>query len=127
MGIRALAEEDLASTLEDASKGFGWPILLTSPDSASFTFNASVTDTSSSIDPDTGQVVSGRTASATVRLSSLYDVGFTIPRGITDTSIKPWIVDFDDINGIPYSFKVAQSYPDRVLGIVVLLLETYSE
>tara|TARA_R100000388_G_scaffold63439_3_gene46356 strand:+ start:47 stop:226 length:180 start_codon:yes stop_codon:yes gene_type:complete len=58
-------------------------------------------------------------------MSSLVLEGLGLPKGIADTGSKPWVIQFDDIGGTPYKFKVSQSNPDRALGLVVCLLELY--
>lgn len=126
MNLRALAESDLGFIVEDGATGFGWPITLTDPDGKSGPFTGLSDDIAQVIDPDTGQAVSGRLASVALRISTLYAEGFKLPQGIADASVKPWIVEFNDINGLPYKFKVQQSNPDRALGLVTCLLETYS-
>ena len=125
MSLRLEAESDLEFILEDAETGFGWDITITDPDGVSATLTGFSDDIAQIIDPDTGQAVSGRLASAVVRISSLTAAGLGLPKGIADSALKPWIVEFDDINGNPYKFKVSQSNPDRAIGIVSLLLELY--
>lgn len=121
MSLRALAESDLSFILEDGVCGFGWPIVLTDPDGLSQNLTGFSDDISQIIDPDTGQAVSGRLASVALRISSLN----ALPVGISDSSLKPWLVTFDDINGNSFTFKVSQSNPDRALGVVTCLLELY--
>lgn len=126
MGLRELAEQDLGAILEDSAYGFGWSITLTDPagltDSNLIGFSD---DISQVIDPDTGQLVSGRLASVALRISSLLTAGFTLPRGVADQSSKPWVVTFNDINGTSHTFKVRQADPDRALGLIVCILEGY--
>lgn len=126
MGLRELAEQDLGAILEDSAYGFGWSITLTDPagltDPNLIGFSD---DISQVIDPDTGQLVSGRLASVALRISSLLTAGFTLPRGIADQSSKPWVVTFNDINGTSHTFKVRQADPDRALGLIVCILEGY--
>ena len=128
MNIRELAEQDLGCIVEDSDTGFGWPITLTDPSgfSGSGPLTGLSDDIAQVIDPDTGQAVSGRLASIALRISTLYSEGYTLPQGIADASKKPWVVEFEDINGLPYTFKVQQSNPDRALGIVTCLLEAYT-
>lgn len=126
MSLRQIAENDLAITLEDGVNGFGWPITVTDPAGLSAPLSGQSQDIAQLIDPDTGQAVSGRLASVTLRISSLTLAGFTsLPRNIEDESLKPWLVAFDDINGSPYIFRVQDSNPDRELGLVTCLLETW--
>lgn len=128
MNLRALAESDLGLIVEDGATGFGWPITLTDPSgfSSSGPLTGLSDDIAQVIDPDTGQAVSGRLASIALRISTLYAQGYALPQGTADASVKPWIVEFDDVNGLPYKFKVQQSNPDRALGVVTCLLEAYS-
>lgn len=124
MGLRAQQEADLAEILEDPND-WGWPITVTGPNGDSASFVGSSTDIGQIFDPDTGQAVSGRLASVALRISSLIAAGLSIPAGIADASIKPWLVEFDDINGNSYTFKVSKSHPDRAAGIVTCVVELY--
>lgn len=125
MSLRELAETDLGLILEDSSTSFGWSITVTDPAGTSRTLTGFSDDIAQIIDPDTGQAVSGRLASVALRTSSLIAAGLTLPRGIADSGSKPWVIEFDDINGNSYKFKVSQSNPDRALGLVTCLLELY--
>jgi hypothetical protein len=128
MGLRDLVEQDLGAILEDSATGFGWPISLTDPDGLTDeTLVGFSDDIAQSIDPDTGELVSGRLASVALQISTLYAAGFSLPRGVADTSKKPWVVKFNDINGRPHVFIVRQANPDRAAGLVVCILEGYDE
>lgn len=124
-GLRDVAEQDLAGILEDPVYGFGWAITVTDPAGTSAALTGFSNDIAQMIDPDTGQAVSGRSASAVLRISSLTTAGLALPQGIADAGIKPWIIEFTDINSNAFKFKVSQSNPDRGLGIVSCLLELY--
>lgn len=123
--LRDLAEADLGFILED-QYGFRWPIAVTNPDGLRvpglFGFS---NDIAQVIDPETGTAVSGRSASVAIRTGLLADNNLGIPRGISDSSKKPWVVEFDDINGGAHKFKVSESMPDRSIGVVVCMLEAY--
>lgn len=129
MNLRQLAEQDLAVTLEDSDTGFGWPVTLTDP--SGFTGSSNLTaqsnDISQIVDPDTGTAVSGKQSAAVLRLSSITAAGFAEPKGIADSSKKPWLVTFDDINGTSYKFKVEYADPDRTLGTITLILGGWTE
>lgn len=125
MSLRQLAETDLGLILEDSSTGFGWPITITDPAGNTGTPTGFSDDIAQIIDPDTGQAVSGRLVSVALRISSLALEGLTLPRGIADAGSKPWVIEFDDINGNAFKFKVLKSNPDRVVGLVTCLLEIY--
>jgi len=131
MGLRTTAERDLKSILENKVSGFGWDIELINPSgiSSNDVIDGGLVgfsnDISQVIDPDTGQMVSGRSASIAIRISTLIDLG--MPRGISDTNAKPWIVKVKDINSNEFTFKIQQSNPDRALGIVTCYLELYND
>ena len=125
MSLRINAEKDLGIILEDDVGGFGWPITVTDPAGTSAALIGSSTDIMQGIDPDTGVMVTGRIASVALRLSSLAVAGLDIPVGISNKALKPWLIQFDDINGVSYTFKVSESRPDRALGLVVCVLELY--
>lgn len=127
MGLRELAEQDLGVILEDAATGFGWSIILTDPDGLSDSSLVGFSnDISQLVDPDTGVLVSSRLASVSLRISTLFAAGFTLPKAVADGALKPWLVTFNDINGNAYTFKVRQADPDRALGLVVCILELYT-
>lgn len=127
MGLREVAELDLAIILEDDSFGFAWPITLTDPSGlVSVDLKGRSNDVRQVIDPDTGQQVTLRTVSVSLRISTLIAQGFTeLPRNVMDLNVTPWVVTFDDINGASYTFRVVEGFPDRTLGIVTCELDLY--
>lgn len=128
MNLRDTAEADLAGILEDSVTGFGYPISVTSPDRVTASLTGFSNDISFSIDPDTGLAVSSRTASVALRISSLIAAGFvTLPEAIQDSTLKPWLIQFNDVNGNPFTFKVQRGNPDRGLGIITCTLEIYKD
>lgn len=124
MGLRELAAADLVAILEDDEFGFAVDITLTDPDGNTQDLQGFSNDITQIIDPETGQIVTGRLATATLPLASITLSG--VPEGIADASKKPWLVAFDDILGQSYLFKVAKASPDRALGVIFLVLEFYT-
>ncbi len=126
MSLRQSVQSDLTAILNDSMSGFGWSITLTSPDGVVGDLTGISTDIGVSVDPDTGQVVSGRTASVSIMSADIAAAGFeSEPVGIADRSVKPWVVTFDDIDGFSVRFKVTRDIPDRAVGLIVLMLELY--
>jgi len=126
MGLREQAETDLGFILDGDENGFRWPITVTDPDGVTADLYGFSDDIAQVIDPDTGQAVSGRLASVAIRIGALTAAGLSLPVGIVDAGSKPWVMEFNDINGNPFKFKVSQSNPDRALGLVACLLELYT-
>lgn len=125
MGLRETAELDLVGILEDED-GFAWDITLTDPSAVGAPLRGFSNDISQVIDPDTGDVVSGRSASVALSMSSITAAGLGMPQSIASSGVKPWLVTFNDIRGVAYTFKVLKSNPDRGHGLVTLILETYT-
>lgn len=124
MGLRAVAAADNRAILEDTA-GFGWPITVTDPAGTIRSLTGSAGDISQSVDPSTGQLVTGRTAQVTLSLAALTAAGLGIPKGTSDGAGKPWLVQFNDPAGTSHLFKVSEALPDRALGCVLLSLEAY--
>jgi hypothetical protein len=99
--------------------------MLTAPDGSRHPFTGFSDDIAQVIDPETGVIVSGRLASVALRMSSLKLAGLELPRAISDTGSKPWVVEFNDILAEAHKFKIIQSHPDRALGLLTLILEIY--
>lgn len=125
MSLRELAESDLAGIVEDSVTGFGWEIVVTAPDKQTVIMTGLSNDISQVIDPGTGMAVSGRSASVSLRLSTLDAAAIGRPVGVADSGAKPWVVEFLDINGLPHKFKVKSSDPDPTIGLLVCILEAY--
>lgn len=125
MGLRIEAEAALEEIIENTDD-FGWPMTLYNPSGESLPVVGLNFDVSQLIDPQTGLVVAGRTATASLRISTLLAAGFDIPEGIADRTVKPWRIEVTDINANEYNLKVKESQPDRTLGLVTLVLETYA-
>jgi hypothetical protein len=120
--LRQQAVQDSQSILEDTF-GFGTPITLTSPAGVMTALTGFATDIGMTIDPETGQSVSGRRASVAVPLLALPE----IPVVSAGSSKKPWLVRFFDLKGVAAAWKAIEVLPDRALGVVVLLLEAYQQ
>lgn len=127
MNLRQQAAADLLGILEDTAAGFGWSVTVTSPELVSASLTGFSNDIGHTIDPQTGQAVIGRKASVALAIASLRAAGLDLPRNISASSSKPWIVVFNDIGGISHKFKVSEALPDRGAGLVTCLLELYRD
>lgn len=128
MGLREIAEADLAVTIEDRDTGFGWDVVLLSPDEADDDPGAELialtVDTVLLGDPDTGTAVVGRRASVAIRISSLPDPD-VLPEGIPDLDSLPWRFRFSTLRGTERLYRVAHTEPDETLGVLVCHLEPW--
>lgn len=119
-----LAAADARTILEDAA-GFSWPLTVMSPAGNTAVIMGTTRDVAATIDPETGIVVTARSASCTMSIASLTAAGLGVPKGVAESSSKPWIVQFYDTAGVLHSFKVAEAQPDLTVGVVVCKLEAY--
>lgn len=130
VGLREQAALDLVSILNDET-GFSWEIVIRNPEGVCDTVRGLSTDISETIDPETGQAVSGRLASVAIALRDLEGLdcyeAFGDPQGIAASDSKPWVIIFLDILGKEHTFKVSESHPDRAIGIVTCILEAYND
>ena len=120
-GLALEAEQDLGSILSDD----GWPVTVTDPAGATAALNALNADIAQAIDPDTGQLVQGGIASASLRISDLVTATLGLPVAEQDGTKKPWRVTFDDVNGNTREYKIIRVDPDHTFGLVVCILGEY--
>lgn len=122
MSLADIASVDLRNILN----GDGDDVTLQSPDGTTAKFLANTQDISHAIDPQTGMLISGRTA--TVALSQIDLLAMNMaPCAVADTkSSKPWVVRFrETVSGVEHTFKVQETRPDRTIGALILILEFY--
>ena len=126
MSLRSIAESVLSMALENTDLN-GRGVTLTAPDGTSQPLTGNTNDIGAAIDPETGAIVSGRSASVALRISSIYAAGFTsLPKRVADKTAPPWRVDYIGDDGVTYNFSVSSSMPDRSAGVIVLMLEGYT-
>lgn len=125
MNIRSLAESDLAVTIGDAAAGFGQPVTVTNPSGDSLQVIAQTGDATMIQTPDTGEPFVARKAHAAIRISDLQDLG--MPEAIQDPDRKPWTVLVTGLDGTQILTRIVEALPDRTLGLVLCILERYSQ
>ena len=124
MALRDIANADLREIVNDDDTG-GVDCVITDPNGATASFKVFYNDIHQSIDPGTGDIVTGRQSTIAVLINELIDEGFDGIEGVVDSDSKPWLVTISDANGVSYTHKVAESYPDNSIGIMVLMLEIW--
>ena len=121
MNLAATAAADFRKILN----GDGCAITLQAPDGTTADFVGLSQDIALAIDPQTGILVSGRTCTVVLAQADLIAVNMS-PQGEANTKLKPWLVKYlETVSGIEHTFKVSQSNPDRTIGSLVLILESY--
>lgn len=124
MSLREQAALDARGIVEDPS-GFGTLVSVTNPAGVTASVMGLTRDIAATIDPGTGLVVTGRSASVTLSLATLGTAGLGVPRNIPDRDKRPWVITFTDALGTLHTFKVAEAMPDYGIGLVVCKLEAY--
>jgi len=121
MNLRQRASLDLQSIVE----GDGWPVVISDPFEVSAEVQAQISDIGETLDPETGQLIAGQSASALISLRALASVEMDTPVGVTDAAKKPWVLSFTDLCGTERHYKVTESRIDRTIGAVLCILQAY--
>jgi hypothetical protein len=113
MNLRALAEEDLAFTLEDVDNGGACLFSFVAPTNPATEYEVSgfVGDIGFLLSTE-GIPVAGRTVCATWRLSSMKD-----DNGNIILPKRGWQVLYTDLSGADWALYVTRVEPDRTVGI----------
>lgn len=115
MNLYALAENDLAFTLEDSQNGAGREMLLVDTDGNKTALTGSIGDIGYLLDTE-GNPIAGRTITACFRMSSFVSGGdYVIPE-------TGWHCRYTDMASHQWDLFVVRAEPDRTLGICRLVL-----
>ena len=117
MNLNALAEQDLATTLEDTENGFAREFTLIDNSGNRFALAGIVNDIGLTFDTE-GNAISGRQITASFRLTKLTtETGDYIRPG------RGWKAEIvSDEAGKTYTAYVIDFKPDRRLGVGLLIL-----
>lgn len=126
MNLKKRAETDLAKTLENEND-FGMPITVTNPGGRSEIFFGQTGNVHLLYDPDTGAEINNQIAHISLRINSLYDAGFELPRAVPAENENPWIFEFAGTDDILRKYTVSYTRPDWTLGIMTILLTAIKE
>lgn len=127
MNLRAIAEQDLAITLEDSENGFGISATITDTKGISAALDVQSGDIHVLYDPGGEVKVNSRTAHVSVRIASLIAAGLEMPKAQPNQTKNPYTFEFADSNDVMRKFIVSQSSPDRTLGIITIILELITD
>jgi hypothetical protein len=110
--VRALAEADLANTIEDPN-GAGTPYTLIDK-GAEYPVVGTLDDIGLLIDPISGEAIQGRTVTATCRLTTILALAGKAPS-------RAWKARITDLQGV-HTLYVQRNEIDRTIGICRLTL-----
>lgn len=128
MGLREQAAADITAILEDSTTGAAVAVTVVSPGGVSKSMTGFAADIASLIDPSTGMAVSGRMATVALSMASLAALfpSAGMPKGIAESTSRPWAVSFADVLGTVHTFKIKTADPDRTVGLLKCTLEVYA-
>lgn len=129
MSLRDQAALDARAIVEDLT-AFGQPVTVTNPSGVTGSLKGLWTDIHLPIDVNTeqdlvGQSVSVRKAGVVFSIAALTAAGLGIPANVTNPNSKPWVITTTDVLGNALTYKVIEAKPDRLVGVVACMLETY--
>lgn len=126
MGLLSDAAADVKAILEDTD-GFGLTVTVTSPAGTAAQITGIPSDIGQTIDPETGQAVTGRQVHISLPVATLRSSFGELPRGVLDRSEDPWRVTVQlPLMAQPATYAVSTTMPDEV-GCLVCFLEIYSD
>jgi hypothetical protein len=123
MSLRSIAHSDLESIIHDADTSVR-TVSVTSPAGETVDFFGWANDIFLTINPGTGEFVSGRQITISLLIADLKSAGFGAIKGIPETASRPWVLEIEGFSGY---YRVTQSNPDNGLGLTVLFLEEYKK
>ncbi|MCK9556234.1 hypothetical protein M0R36_10550 [bacterium] len=100
---------------------------ITAPDGSTAVVLGFTSDIHLSVDPGTGELVSGCKASVSVLISDLEDAGFGAIHSVADSSSRPWLITMADSKGTETVYKVVETNPDRSVGLMLIFLGEYEQ
>ncbi len=115
MGLRQLAEQDLAITLTDTENGGACNFTLINPCGNGFTLSGFVGDIGYLVDTE-GNPVAGRTITVVYRLSDCKSANQYVKPG------HGWRVIYTDMSEHEWILDVVRFEPDRTLGVGRLIV-----
>ena len=126
MGLNEIAADDFANFTSNTDE-FGHEFVITAPDGTVIEgIKGYSTDISALIDPETGQMVAGRTASVSIAMRFFRNAGFgSIPTMEPKKNKKPWIFEWLAPNTSVYTFSVRDAIPDRKLDQTLFMLQSF--
>lgn len=123
MNLGQAASEGASRVSSDTANGFARAVTLVAPDALTYEIQGLFTDVSQQIDLDTGMNISGRYASIVLHNAVLSSVGAGTPYGERDAAKRPWLVRVPSRG----TFKVTDTRPDHIMGLLVCVLEVFEE
>ena len=125
MSLLNVAAKDARGIIE-SPRNASRDIKLIEPNGTEHSLTVGTRSISQSIDPDTGELVSGQFISITPSLLTLAERNISMPRNIQDHSENPWLVVMTNhITSLETTYKVIHSAPDFTLGLIVCDLGNY--
>lgn len=125
MSLRQRAQRDIARITTNKSH-FGWPVVI-SYKGKEYQADCFSNNIGQTFDSDTGTVVSGQTATASISVIELQNKNIPEPVAVYNENRDPYLVSFNDGLGRDFLFKVVDTYPDRTLGLIVCILERFKD
>lgn len=105
---------------------FGQRITITAPNGVRADLAGLAAETGERLDLDSGASVAGASAHITVSSRPFAEIfGEVLPAKIAQRTERPWVVSFEDASGVERTFMISDTRPDRRLGLLTCLLESY--
>lgn len=126
MGIMDLARRDARKIATD-SDGFAEEVKLIHPSGDELIVNALTTIHHTSFDPDSGSIVNTLNGSICVSETDLIEGNYVYLNAAGEVQFYKHKVDVTQANGTTKRYMIQQWFPDKRLGLIVLILQDYKQ
>ena len=124
MSIIEKAIADVKKITSD-SNGFGVTMTITAPDSSSVQFVGTYSQHHMSFDTE-GLMTSSKNAHCSVSESILTGLGYTVRNANNEVALLGHRINLTDSSGTARTYVVREQYPDETVGLIVLILGSYT-
>jgi hypothetical protein len=126
VSLLARVRNDIARITQN-TKEFASVVKLTSPAGVTRDVAAITNEVWQGLDPNSGNIVNGASASVAISLDALTKAGLGIPQNDHDRKAKPWRVELTLADGVARTYKITESRRDMTLGLIWYVLEHYQQ
>lgn len=125
MGLLELMKEDANLMTTDSDDGFAEPVTFIAPSGMEVTVNALHTKHHLGFDIQKAQEINTMKGHVCVAEKELTDLGYPVRNSVNEVSLMKHKIKAKDANGLLWTYKVAQFFPNDKVGTISIILGSY--
>lgn len=127
MSLLDRVRSDVARITQN-TKEFASEVKLQNPSGQFATVAAITNEVWQGLDPNSGNIINGAVASIAISLDALTKASLGgIPQNPHNAKEKPWLVELTLADGVPRTYKIAESRRDMQMGLIWYVLSRYQQ